>query len=93
MPTFCRMKEKPTAVISGASLGAFRKGRYATRSIITFSTPQATIATRPATISPPRIPMPEVASPTPSVLQSRTTMNEPIMKISPWAKLISSMIP
>ena len=26
-PTFCRMNEKPTAVISGASLGAFRSGR------------------------------------------------------------------
>ena len=26
-PTFCRMKENPTAVISGASLGAFRSGR------------------------------------------------------------------
>ena len=27
-PMFCRMKEKPTAVISGASLGALRSGRY-----------------------------------------------------------------
>ena len=27
IPTFCRMKEKPTAVISGASLGAPRSGR------------------------------------------------------------------
>ena len=26
-PTFCKMKEKPTAVISGASLGAERNGR------------------------------------------------------------------
>jgi hypothetical protein len=26
-PTFCRMKEKPTAVIRGASLGALRSGR------------------------------------------------------------------
>ena len=25
-PTFCRMNEKPTAVINGASLGAFRNG-------------------------------------------------------------------
>ena len=25
-PTFCRMKEKPTAVISGASFGALRSG-------------------------------------------------------------------
>ena len=25
-PTFCRMKEKPIAVISGASLGALRSG-------------------------------------------------------------------
>ena len=27
MPTFCRMKDTPTAVISGASLGALRNGR------------------------------------------------------------------
>ena len=27
MPTFCRMKDMPTAVISGASLGALRNGR------------------------------------------------------------------
>ena len=27
MPTFCRMNEKPTAVISGASFGAPRNGR------------------------------------------------------------------
>ena len=26
-PTFCRMNEKPTAVISGASFGALRSGR------------------------------------------------------------------
>ena len=26
-PTFCRMKEKPTAVMSGASFGALRSGR------------------------------------------------------------------
>ena len=35
----------PTAVISGASFGAARSGRYATRSIITFSVPLVTIAT------------------------------------------------
>ncbi len=27
MPTFCRMNDMPTAVISGASLGALRNGR------------------------------------------------------------------
>ncbi len=37
--------------------------------------------------------MPEVASPTPSVLQMPNETNEPIMNTSPWAKLISSMIP
>ena len=30
----------PTAVMSGASLGASRNGRYATLSIITLSTPE-----------------------------------------------------
>ena len=41
----------PIAVISGASLGAPRSGRYATRSIITLSEPVATIETTSTAIS------------------------------------------
>ncbi len=39
------MNDIPIAVISGASRGAPRNGRYATRSIVALSTPQAAIAT------------------------------------------------
>src|SRR5207244_9137981 len=39
------MNDIPIAVISGASLGAPRRGRYATRSIVALISPHATIAT------------------------------------------------
>ena len=93
-PTFCRMNEKPTAVISGASLGALRSGLYATRSIITLSVPQhdhrdeqdheqaedQAQQRRSSTVSP-IVPIKEKAT------------KLPIMKRSPWAKLMSSMMP
>ena len=34
-----------------------------------------------------------VSGVTPSVSHTETEMNDPIMKTSPWAKLISSMMP
>src|SRR5258706_1131676 len=40
----CRKKETPSALMSGAILGARRKGRYAKRSITTPSNPQPTMA-------------------------------------------------
>ena len=52
MPTFWRMNEKPTAVISGASFGALRNGRYPTRSIIALRTPQTTIVMTSTTSRP-----------------------------------------
>src|ERR671935_260096 len=45
-PTSCRMNDIPIAVISGASRGALRKGRYATRSIVALRRPQNAIAAR-----------------------------------------------
>ena len=83
----------PTAVMSGASLGALRSGLYATRSIITFKLPVATIATISVTNRPSARPRVPVASVSPSVPYSPKDTNEPIMNTSPWAKLISSMIP
>ena len=44
-PTFWRMNDIPIAVINGASFGALRNGLYATRSIITFSEPVASMLT------------------------------------------------
>jgi hypothetical protein len=87
------MNEKPTAVIRGASLGALRNGRYATRSIITLSVPDAIIATTRMRRRPGTSPNVPVATVNPSVPYRPAATNEPIMKTSPWAKLISSMIP
>ena len=63
------MKEKPIAVISGASFGALRSGLYATRSIMTFSTPQTTIATISEKKSPMTIPNGPVVRVRPTVPQ------------------------
>ena len=41
----------------------------------------------------PMAPIVPVASVAPSVAQIDTHTNEPIMNTSPWAKLISSMMP
>ena len=87
------MKEKPTAVIRGASLGAALSGRYPTLSIITFSEPLTSIATTSVTSSPATSAAVPVSGVRPSVPHSANDVNAPIMKISPWAKLISSMIP
>ena len=46
------MNENPTAVISGANLGAPRSGRYATRSISRLSDPQTNIETISVSSSP-----------------------------------------
>ena len=51
------------------------------------------MATTSVTSSPPTRPAVPVFVVSPSVPQSPNDVNAPIMKISPWAKLISSMIP
>ena len=45
------------------------------------------------TIRPPTSPRVPVVSPSPSVAPRPTALKEPIMNTSPWAKLISSMMP
>ncbi len=92
-PTLWRMNEKPTAVISGASLGAPRNGLYATRSIITLSDALVSIETIRQTNSPPTIDSGALVIPRPSSPKSASEVSDPIMNTSPWAKLISSMIP
>ena len=87
------MNEKPTAVISGASLGALRSGRYATRSIRTLSEPHTSMQTIRVAISPNTSATTLDPRPSPTVAANPTAVNEPIIKTSPWAKLISSMIP
>jgi hypothetical protein len=87
------MNDIPIAVISGASLGALRNGRYATRSIITFSEPDASMLTTSTPPIPAMITSVDDLELIPSQAQIDTATNEPIMNTSPWAKLISSMIP
>ena len=45
------------------------------------------------TSRPPVSPRALVVSPSPSTAHRPTAVKEPIMNTSPWAKLISSMIP
>ena len=87
------MKLKPTAVISGASFGALRNGLYATFSISMFRTAQPTAASSRQTGRPRTRPVVPVDSVSPRVAYMPTAMNDPIMKTSPCAKLMSSMIP
>jgi hypothetical protein len=87
------MNDMPTAVINGASLGALRNGRYATRSIITLSTPEAAIATNRVRNRPKNSRITDVSCVSPMKPKNAAVANEPIMKTSPWAKLISSTMP
>src|SRR4051812_6543255 len=87
------MNENPTAVIRGASLGALRSGRYATRAILTLRHPQQIIARVRVSSRPETRANPPVAIVRPSAPKSAYDANEPIMNRSPWAKLISSMMP
>src|SRR3954453_7889 len=64
-PTFWRMKLMPIAVISGASLGAVRSGRYATRSIIVLSVPLHSIAMANPRMMPPTVGISPAAGATP----------------------------
>jgi hypothetical protein len=88
------MNDMPTAVIRGASLGAPRNGRYATRSIITLRLPLVSIATSSDASRPMTSPTIAVCSVSPITPQNQAAVtSEPIMKTSPCAKLISSMMP
>ena len=89
------------AVMRTASLGEFLKGLYATRSIPTPMSPHAAIATTSAKRTPkifirvPPSPVIGAKNCRPTKVPESTVMptKEPIMKLSPWAKLMSSMMP
>ena len=82
----------PIAVINGASFGAWRNGRYAMRSTATLIEPQKAIVATITATSTSHAENEE--SVTPSHWFSRCMPNtEPSMNRSPWAKLISSMMP
>ncbi len=101
MPTFWSTKLIPIAEISGASFGECRSGRYASRSMATFSPAViaiviARVATIWATIATGDSPAASVKMPSPPDAvgaSSPNAMTDPIMNTSPWAKLISSMMP
>ena len=91
---FWRMKLTPMAVIRGARRGAFRSGRYAKRSMRTPTRPITVIVNANITMSMiASLGGSSIAPLTPSVDSSHSVTNEPTMKTSPWAKLISSMMP
>ena len=84
----CSSRLMPIAVISGARRGALRSGRYATFSIVKFSSEQTTIAASRLTIS----------SSQPGIVPARPTatvqlVSAPTISTSPWAKLIRLMMP
>src|SRR5881397_774398 len=64
-PTSWRMNDIPIAVINGASRGAFRSGRYATRSIDAFRRPQNAMQQSSVTPRPQTIVTPELFSSSP----------------------------
>ena len=92
---FWRMNETPIAVISGASRGALRSGRYANRSIATPSRPITTMTIANVVTSRNTAWGTDVAEPSwPSTLvRTNIDANAPTMNTSPWAKLMSSMMP
>ncbi len=83
--TCCRMIEMPIAVISGASRGAPRSGRYAMRSMVKPTAMQTgTAQSTPAnTITSGGSAVPARAA----ITESETMA--PTITTSPWAKLIS----
>ena len=93
--TFCKIKLTPMAVMSGASFGARRSGRYARRSI---SAPSRAItpivsAKSTSTLKPRSGTFVMLPSLPKRLLLMNMATKEPTMKTSPWAKLISSMMP
>ena len=84
----------PTAVIRGVSLGAWRNGRYATRSIVALTTAKSGIVIASVTMIPPTtarlLELPSSPSTVRSIVLATSPESE---KTSPWAKLISCRIP
>ena len=81
----------PMAVISGASLGLLRRGRYATFSITKFSSPATTQA---ITVAISRMSQPGESGMLFCIVPIIDQLvRAPTMRTSPWAKLIRLMMP
>jgi len=83
----------PIAVISGAKRGAFRRGRYATRSIVTFTAPMISMVIGNTRRSASTLPNWKVFSLVEKKVISAAPTYAASVKTSPCAKLISSMMP
>ena len=79
----------PIAVISGASLGALRSGRYASFSIVKFSAAHTTTA-QPIDTSINAQPGSPVSTSSVTTVQ---LVRAPNISTSPWAKLMRLMMP
>jgi hypothetical protein len=79
-------------VISGASRGAWRRGRYANRSRLTPISGVSAAATSSTTTRATSEVLPQPKAVTPR-LKVHRPMKAPSMKTSPWAKLMSWMMP
>ncbi len=90
---FSRMNDMPIAVISGARRGALRSRRYASRSMTTPVSPHSSIETRMVSSATPISGSPCSSPETPSSERVASEKNVPSVYTSPWAKLMSSMIP
>ena len=89
------MNDMPTAVISGASRGAFRSGLYATRSIVALMNANSGIVTASVTSEPDddqRSTPVSASSPKTEMIIVLATSPESA-NTSPWAKLISWRMP
>ena len=88
------MNDTPTAVISGASLGAFRSGLYAMRSIVALTTAKSGIVTASVPSRPRMIMSTAVFSSRPKTEMIIVLATRPDRaKTSPWAKLMSWRMP
>ena len=87
--TVCSSRLIPIAVISGASRGAVRSGRYASFSIVKFSAAQTTIAQSSEIAINAQPGSPE----SPSAMTTVQLVSAPTINTSPCAKLIRLMIP
>src|SRR5664280_615898 len=85
-----RTTDTPIAVISGASRGALRSGRYANRSTNTPVTTEVAIAPSRTSGRATQTLRPSDAG---RAVKTVRPPNAPTMKISPWAKLISWIMP
>ncbi len=87
------MNDTPMAVMRGASRVDRRSGRYATRSMATLRAAVVSIVRTKTSGSRVTSCQPVSVFVTPSSVNQAREMKRPSMKTSPWAKLMSSMMP